>query len=176
MAKHLVHIRALFYASPSKGASPDDLLEIDTFASVKNGNFSNVVEEKQSENPAYNPYPILGAPQVPCWPRGFPLDILHLTENKTIPSKPQKFAVLQSLADYEPDMDALFRLTYNTPFVFKRNAQRSIIKVPQTQVTPYNAQATLHFYNSFWALYLPVTVAGRVSDIWRSYFSQESYS
>ena len=37
---------------------------------------------------------------------------------------------------------------------------------------PYNAQATLHFYSAFWALYLPVTVAGRVSDIWRSYFSQ----
>ena len=39
-------------------------------------------------------------------------------------------------------------------------------------VTPYNAQATLFFYQAFWALYLPVTVAGRVSDIWRSYFSQ----
>ena len=46
------------------------------------------------------------------------------------------------------------------------------MKIPENVVTPYNAQATLHFYDAFWALYLPVTVAGRVSDIWRSYFTQ----
>ena len=46
-----------------------------------------------------------------------------------------------------------------------------ILKVPSTMATPYNAQATLHFYDAFWALYLPVTVHGRVSDIWRSYFA-----
>ncbi len=44
--------------------------------------------------------------------------------------------------------------------------------MPLGTFAPYNAQATLHFYDAFWALYLPVTVAGRVSDIWRSYFSQ----
>ncbi len=38
--------------------------------------------------------------------------------------------------------------------------------------SPYNAQATLHWYDAFWGLYLPVTVPGRVSDIWRSYFEQ----
>ncbi len=47
-----------------------------------------------------------------------------------------------------------------------------ILKIPPTLVSPYNAQATLHFYKAFWALYLPVTVPGRVSDIWRSYFAQ----
>ena len=47
-----------------------------------------------------------------------------------------------------------------------------IIKVPRYTFSPYNAQATLHFPIGFWALYLPVTVHGRVSDIWRSYFSQ----
>ena len=39
-------------------------------------------------------------------------------------------------------------------------------------MAPYNAQATLHFYEAFWGLYLPITVPGRVSDIWRSYFTQ----
>ena len=39
-------------------------------------------------------------------------------------------------------------------------------------MTPYNAQATMFFQSGFWSLFLPVTVAGRVSDIWRSYFSQ----
>lgn len=47
-----------------------------------------------------------------------------------------------------------------------------ILKIPPHTLTPYNAQATLFFQSGFWSLYLPVTVAGRVSDIWRSYFSQ----
>ena len=51
-----------------------------------------------------------------------------------------------------------------------------IIKVPKDTFTPYNAQATLHFYVGFWALYLPVTVHGRVSDIWRSYFAQALFT
>jgi hypothetical protein len=80
------------------------------------------------------------------------------------------------LADIQPDVDAIFRLTHKTPFVFKKGSSKAILKIPQNIVTPYNAQATLHFYDAFWALYLPVTVAGRVSDIWRSYFTQSLFS
>ena len=39
-------------------------------------------------------------------------------------------------------------------------------------MTPYNAQATIFFESGFWSLYLPITVGGRVTDIWRSYFAQ----
>ena len=46
------------------------------------------------------------------------------------------------------------------------------MKVPADSMTPYNAQATLFFRSGFWSLYLPISVAGRVSDIWRSYFAQ----
>ena len=49
---------------------------------------------------------------------------------------------------------------------------RPIVRIPNSVVTPYNAQATLHFYPAFWALYLPITVSGRVSDIWRSFVAQ----
>ena len=54
----------------------------------------------------------------------------------------------------------------------KQVKSRSLLKVPSQTLTPYNAQATMFFQSGFWSLYLPVTVAGRVSDIWRSYFSQ----
>ena len=37
---------------------------------------------------------------------------------------------------------------------------------------PYNAQATLHAYDALWGLLLPCTVHGRVTDIWRAYFTQ----
>ena len=30
------------------------------------------------------------------------------------------FAVLQSVADYQPDVDAIYRLTRKTPFIFQR--------------------------------------------------------
>jgi hypothetical protein len=43
--------------------------------------------------------------------------------------------------------------------------------VPTDKLSPYNAQATLHFQNALWSLLLPITVHGRVADIWRSYIT-----
>ena len=48
----------------------------------------------------------------------------------------------------------------------------NILGVSKEFVVPYNSEATLHWYKSFWALLLPVSVHGRVSDIWRSYIAQ----
>jgi hypothetical protein len=77
---------------------------------------------------AYNPYPSLGAPDSPCWPRGFPMDqvqnalawtddLSNVTNNN---NAEDQFGILQSLADFQPDVDAMYRLTHKTPFVFKR--------------------------------------------------------
>ena len=33
-------------------------------------------------------------------------------------------------------------------------------------------QATLHTYRALWGLLLPISVHGRVTDIWRAYFTQ----
>ena len=49
---------------------------------------------------------------------------------------------------------------------------RPVLKIPTNTMTPYNAQATIFFESGFWSLYLPITVTGRVTDIWRSYFAQ----
>jgi hypothetical protein len=47
------------------------------------------------------------------------------------------------------------------------------VLVPTHAYDPYNAQATIHTKNAFWAMMLlPGTVPGRVSDICRSYFVQ----
>ena len=82
-----------------------------------------VIEPNIKKNlPSFNPYPYLGAPSLPCWPRGLPLNMIHvpMTQNISIVSKYIKFGVLQSLADIQPDVDAIYRLTKETPFVFKR--------------------------------------------------------
>jgi len=78
----------------------------------------------------FNPYPMLGCPyRNQCWPRGFPLgQVLNKAWNTTF-SKPQQvplksFGVLQSLADVQPDVDAIFRLTKTTPLMFSRPDSR----------------------------------------------------
>jgi len=49
---------------------------------------------------------------------------------------------------------------------------KGALVVPSHAFAPYNAQATVHTYKALWALLLPATVPGRVSDIWRGYFAQ----
>ncbi len=78
----------------------------------------------------FNPYPILGCPERnSCWPRGFPLgDVLKEAWNTTTLKKPdyvalKSFGVLQSLADIQPDVDAVFRMTKTTPLMFDRPEQ-----------------------------------------------------
>ena len=80
-----------------------------------------------------------------------------------------KIGVIQSLADNDPDVDALYRLVQPLPFSFKESMTPCL--VPSDRLAPYNAQATLFYYSTLWSLILPTTVHGRVADIWRSYIS-----
>ena len=86
------------------------------------------MEPKNEANiSVYNPYPSLGAPAWPCWPRGFPLDVVQMPSPGIEPApngSKAKFGVLQSLADVEPDVDAIYRLTHGTPFVFDKGKKR----------------------------------------------------
>jgi hypothetical protein len=90
----------------------------------------------------------------------------------------KSIGIIQSVANHDPDVDAIYRLTQPLPFDFPttvlngRGNNNHFVLVPKKSYAPYNAQATMHFYSSFWSLLLPVTVHGRVSDIWRGYFAQ----
>lgn len=77
------------------------------------------------------------------------------------------FGVQQSLADVHPDIDAIHRLTRRPlTFSFDSSTPFDALFGPENVYSPYNAQATLHEYGAFWGMLLPVTVHGRVSDIW----------
>ena len=139
-----------------------------------------VLEPYNHSFPTYNPYPALGAPTLPSWPRGLPLSHIKLSESydsqiKIRDINHNSIAVLQSLAEHQPDLDAIYRITMPVPFSFKRSNETKPLLVPMGVLTPYNAQATLHLQPGFWALLLPITVHGRVSDIWRSYFAQRLF-
>ena len=116
-----------------------------------------------------NVYPLMGAS---AWPRGLPLPDIKCVGTVDKRSSMSSVAVVQSLADNDPDVDAIFRLTRSLPVHFDVPKGLDAVKIPRFRFSPYNAQASLHDRRSMWGLLLPVTVHGRVSDIWRSYVTQ----
>ena len=162
------------------GAAPDGAPSIDKAIPQDEEQTIEALEPKDHNWPTYNPYPALGAPTLPSWPRGLPLDDIKAskcsnTPLQTVQVKASSIGVLQSLADYQPDVDAIFRLTMPLPFFFKRPKENKHLMIPKGSLTPYNAQATLHFKSSFFGLFLPITVSGRVTDIWRSFIAQRLF-
>ena len=122
-----------------------------------------------------NPYMYFGVDETISWPRGFPLDSIRDEKTSNLVTCPaeipsDKIAVIQSLANNEPDVDGIYRLTRKTPFNFKFNPHPLIL--PSNTFTPFNAQATMWYPRAFKFMYLPTTVHGRVSDIWRSYITE----
>ena len=130
------------------------------------------------ECPSFNPLPMMGGDDsttVPMWPRGYPLNSIKKVCNYTLKDADTfNVAVFQSLADHEPDVDGIYRLTREIPYTFK-SASQTTVKISAGLMVPYNAQATLVTKMGLWSLLLPVTVHGRVSDIWRSYISQRIF-
>jgi hypothetical protein len=130
----------------------------------------------------FNPYVLFGpntdtTNNLNIWPRGLSLESIK----KESPARKQQQRgptntiachVQQFLANNDPDVDAIYRLTQPLPVSFDAPVSSSCYAMPQGVLVPYNSQATLHHYSSFWALLLPITVHGRVSDIWRGYFNQ----
>lgn len=122
--------------------------------------------------------------EVFTWPRGFPLDYIQDTNTFTNRAKsrcgaarkdkascgPHKVTVVQSLADNDPDVDAVYRLTRELPVKFAKVGYTEWI--PTGVFSPFNSQAVIFSKPAFWGLLLPVSVHGRVSDIWRSYITQ----
>jgi hypothetical protein len=109
---------------------------------------------------AFNPYPVMGGPTVPiaAWPRGFPLAMIkHSCTHNLVPTNLSKVAVVQSLADHEPDVDGIYRLTRIIPFEFDSKSRHTLV-IPAGTLVPYNAQATLVLQPAFFTQLLPITV------------------
>lgn len=103
------------------------------------------------------------------WPRGLPLD--EIGSRGEISSN--KFAgnvgIVQWLADEDPDVDAIYRLTSRDRVIFERD--RSYV-LDKGVWCPFNSQNTLFRRVAFDALYLPCFVSFRMTDIWRSFVAQ----
>ncbi|CAJ1934919.1 unnamed protein product [Cylindrotheca closterium] len=140
-----------------------------------------VPQESKPDMLPFNPYSLMNASHAYSWPRGFPIDEVQASWKGwgEIPTKfgsikYSSIGVIQSLCNGDPDNDAVFRMTRldSTKFTFDHSVDSFPLLVPSSAYSPYNAQATTHLYKAFWGLYLPVTVPGRVTDIWRGYITQ----
>ena len=88
-----------------------------------------------------------------------------------------QIGVIQCVADLDPDVDAIYRLTnsHQLPFTFTDPGYGAYYNGENKLFVPWNAQATLVLKQTFWTLFLPNTVHGRVADIWRAYISETIY-
>ena len=125
-----------------------------------------------------NHHDLMGASVDGSWPRGFPLELVQDATTRGqvgyggVDQRVESVGVMQLCADVNPDIDAIHRLVKPLPMRFRREERGGALLVPSHALVPYNAQATLHTAKALWAILLPRTVPGRVSDIWRGYFAQ----
>jgi hypothetical protein len=106
------------------------------------------------------------------WPRGLPLSEVRKKKNFDLVSwdRNEQIALIQSLADNEPDVDAIYRLVLGDQVRFEKDR---IYAVMRSVYSPFNSQNT-YWRSSFLRLmYLPVTVSFRFTDILRSYVAQK---
>ena len=106
------------------------------------------------------------------WPRGYPLRLVNRRE--TIPAQAisggrVEVGVWQGLADEDPDVDAIYRLTSDEPCIF-RDAGTYVLG--RGTVTPFNSQNTAFRRELFPLLYLPAFVTFRFTDILRGLVAQ----
>lgn len=136
------------------------------------------------DNVFLDPYSeFFGAPQM--WPRGFPLSHINNNKRRTMIKRSQRslnLGAVQSLANHDPDVDAVYRLgprsAFPLPFTFPTSTSKvkeSMLVLDKHIWAPFNAQATLFYQTAFYAMALPLSVHGRVADIWRSYIAQACF-
>jgi hypothetical protein len=104
------------------------------------------------------------------WPRGLPLEFVHHAIPAPAGTRTLEHPlILQGLADENPDVDAVFRMTFDLPVSFEKRAP---VMIAEGSWCPFNSQNTLFHRKVFPLLYLPSYCSFRMTDIWRSFVAQ----
>ena len=105
------------------------------------------------------------------WPRGFPLNKIKKQEKiKSKKFQSKQVAIIQGLADKDPDVDAIYRMIDGEIVYFKK---RNPVILNNNVYCPFNSQNTLWHKEAFVYLYLPISVSFRFTDILRGYIAQK---
>ncbi len=103
------------------------------------------------------------------WPRGFPLNNLQKASDFKTSFQKIDCPIHQGLADENPDVDAVYRMTLKLPIKFDQHRSLALGK---NSWSPFNSQNTTWFKEAFPLLYLPSYCSFRMTDIWRSFIAQ----
>ena len=105
------------------------------------------------------------------WMRGLPLNLINtqFELQKVLSEKVCKVGIWQGLADEDPDVDAIYRLTSETKCFFN---ERNPIVLGKGTISPFNTQNTIIKKELFALMYLPTSVTFRFTDILRGYVAQ----
>lgn len=104
------------------------------------------------------------------WPRGLPLEAIRNEPRAvgTLPAETVYCPIQQGLANGDPDVDAIYRLTFPLPFSFGESENIAL----RGAWCPFNSQNTTWWKDAFPLLYLPFHCSFRMTDIWRSFVAQ----
>lgn len=105
------------------------------------------------------------------WPRGLPLHVVTASRDwlNSLSETPMSIGVWQGLADGDPDVDAIYRLTDNASCIFD---VKEPITLSPGAICPFNSQNTAFRKEVFPLLYLPASVTFRFTDILRGLVAQ----
>ena len=107
------------------------------------------------------------------WPRGFPLNRVcepaARLDCSAMLTAPVRIGIWQGLADGDPDVDAIYRMTVNTPCFF---GVKPPVVLGVGTVSPFNSQNTAFIQPVFPLMYLPASVSFRSTDIIRGLVAQ----
>jgi hypothetical protein len=105
------------------------------------------------------------------WPRGLPLKFINTKFDlqAKLFSAEAKVGFWQGLADEDPDVDAIYRLTKDTPCYFNN---RNPVVLQHGTICAFNSQNTQVRKELFPLLYLPTYVTFRYTDILRGLVAQ----
>ena len=105
---------------------------------------------------------------LPIWPRGFPLQKLRSPVAAGSGPNTLYCPIHQGLAEDNPDVDAIYRLVFDTEKSFR---ERGDVILKNTYC-PFNSQNTQWQKEAFMLMYLPSYCSFRMTDIWRSFIAQ----
>lgn len=108
------------------------------------------------------------------WPRGLPLNQWRenswaFPDSQTIDTYSY---VQQGLADHEPDVDAVWRMTFGALYSIIDFDKDLSLHLSPGCWCPFNSQSTWFFKQAFPLMYLPVYATFRMTDIWRGFVAQ----
>lgn len=131
--------------------------------------FDGISDRVQGAHGFVNVYELFTEQRI--WPRGLPLDLIttRFALDRHVTRGESRVGVWQGLADEDPDVDAIYRLTSDAPCMF---GDRAPVVLGAGTFCPFNSQNTAIRRELFPLLYLPAYVTFRFTDILRSLVAQ----